>query len=286
MASTIKVTNIDTPDGTGSITIDRPIVADISNVTGTLPAISGANLTALPAANLTGSVPSAALGNMQGKGADIASAGTMTIGTDGGYFDITGTTGITAMTVAAGRVFTLQFDGAVTLTHSSTLYLSGAANFTTEANDHLTFISVAANDVRQIGTGLKDGGSPVTASGTDYAVVRASRNMDAASGNQDITGMGFQPAACMVMVGADATHQAEASWGWTDFTANGVLYSVHNATADTFKFYYVPVAEMEDGSVTRQVASITALADGVRLAWVKGGTTDSFTMTTTVLGFK
>ena len=247
---------------------------------------SGSGLTALPAANLTGSVPSAALGNIQGKGADIASAGTMTIGTDGGYFDITGTTGITAMTVAAGRVFTLQFDGAVTLTHSSTLYLSGAANFTTEANDHLTFISVAANDVRQIGTGLKDGGSPVTASGTDYAVVRASRNMDAASGNQDITGMGFQPAACMVMVGADATHQAEASWGWTDFTANGVLYSVHNATADTFKFYYVPVAEMEDGSVTRQVASITALSDGVRLAWVKGGTTDSFTMTTTVLGFK
>jgi len=124
------------------------------------------DVTVVDAAKITtGAVPAAALTNVDlvegTKGVDIASAGTMVIGTDGGYFDITGTTGITAMTVAAGRVFTLQFDGVVTLTHSSTLYLSGAANFTTEANDHMTFISVAANDVRQIGTGLKDGGSPV-----------------------------------------------------------------------------------------------------------------------------
>jgi len=104
---------------------------------------------------------SAALMESGTKGADIASTGTMVIGTSGSYFDITGTTGITAMTVDAGRIFTLQFDGAVVLTHSSTLYLAGAANFTTEANDHLTFVAVAANDVRQIGTGLKDGGSPV-----------------------------------------------------------------------------------------------------------------------------
>jgi hypothetical protein len=108
---------------------------------------------------------SAALMEAGTKGADIASTGTMVIGTDGSYFDITGTTGITAMTVDAGRIFTLQFDGAVTLTHSSTLYLAGAANFTTEANDHLTFVAVAANDVRQIGAGLKDGGSPVAAGG-------------------------------------------------------------------------------------------------------------------------
>ena len=94
------------------------------------------------------------------KGGDIPSAGTLVIDTDGDYFDISGSTGITAMTVAAGRIFTLQFDGVVILTHSSTLYLNGAVNFTTEAFDHLTFIAVAANDVRQIGAGLKDGGSP------------------------------------------------------------------------------------------------------------------------------
>jgi hypothetical protein len=56
--STLKVDTINTTDGTGNVTISRPIVADIANVTGTLPdgcfpatlpAISGANLTNLPA---------------------------------------------------------------------------------------------------------------------------------------------------------------------------------------------------------------------------------------------
>jgi hypothetical protein len=108
---------------------------------------------------------SAALMEAGTKGADIASADTMTIGTGGSYFDITGTTGISTINCAAGRIFTLQFDGAVTLTHSSSLYLNGAVNFTSEANDHLTFVAVAANDVRQIGAGLKDGGSPVAAGG-------------------------------------------------------------------------------------------------------------------------
>jgi hypothetical protein len=126
---------------------------------------------------------SAALMEAGTKGADIASTGTMVIGTDGSYFDITGTTGITAMTVDAGRIFTLQFDGAVTLTHSSTLYLAGAANFTTEANDHLTFVAVAANDVRQIGAGLKDGGSPVAAAGGVVLQVANAVNTSTASIN-------------------------------------------------------------------------------------------------------
>jgi len=99
------------------------------------------------------------------KGGDIPSASTLVIDTDGDYFDITGTTGITAMTVDAGRRFTLQFDGAVTLTHGSSLYLPGATNFTTEANDCLSFIATAANTVRCTGYALKDGGSPVVAAG-------------------------------------------------------------------------------------------------------------------------
>ena len=49
MVSTVKVTNIDTPDNTGNITFDRPIVGD------------GSGLTSLPAANLTGTVAGARL---------------------------------------------------------------------------------------------------------------------------------------------------------------------------------------------------------------------------------
>ena len=56
---------------------------------------------ALDSTKLSGAVPTAALTNVDltpdAKGADIASAGTIVIGTDGGYFDITGTTGISTM---------------------------------------------------------------------------------------------------------------------------------------------------------------------------------------------
>ena len=85
--STLKVDTLDTSNGTGNITLSRPIVGDGSNLTGvaptkttvealgielpaanltgiiadarfpvTLPASSGANLTSLPAANVTGTL--------------------------------------------------------------------------------------------------------------------------------------------------------------------------------------------------------------------------------------
>ena len=54
MASTIKVTNIDTPDGTGNITFSRPIVADISSGTS-----SGTHTGTLGATTLSGVVTGA-----------------------------------------------------------------------------------------------------------------------------------------------------------------------------------------------------------------------------------
>ena len=57
MASTLKIDTVTTPDGTGNIAFSRPIVADVSNVTGTLPAIDGSNLTGiLPAVGSSGNV--------------------------------------------------------------------------------------------------------------------------------------------------------------------------------------------------------------------------------------
>ena len=107
------------------------------------------------------------------KGADIASAATVVIGTDGSYFDITGTTGIsTQFTVDAGRRFTLQFDDAVVITDNAAITLSGAANFTTAAGDILSFVATAANTVVQTGYSLVDGGSPVApAAGSDYKLL-------------------------------------------------------------------------------------------------------------------
>ena len=78
------------------------------------------------------------------KGADIASASPLVIGTDGNYFDVTGTTGFSQITVAAGTVFMLQFDGIITMTDGANLDLGGA-NIVTAAGDRGLFFAVADN---------------------------------------------------------------------------------------------------------------------------------------------
>jgi len=130
MASILKVTEITTPDGTGNITVSRPLT-----------------------------------GGTGVKGGDIASASPLVIDTDGDYFDVTGTTNFAAMTVAADRQFTLQFDGALTMTHHATnLDLPGEANITTAAGDVGVFQSTGADTVQCInytkadGTGIAGGG--------------------------------------------------------------------------------------------------------------------------------
>ena len=83
------------------------------------------------------------------KGADIVSAATLVLGTDGNMFDVTGATGpITAITVPAGKLFLLQFDSTPTLTHHATnLNLPGAADIVVEAGDRFIGYATAANQV-------------------------------------------------------------------------------------------------------------------------------------------
>lgn len=87
---------------------------------------------------------------VQPKGADVASANALTLGTDGNYFDITGTTAITSIgSLGVGTRVLLQFDGTLTLTHHATdLILPGAANITTAAGDHAEFVEYASGDWR------------------------------------------------------------------------------------------------------------------------------------------
>ena len=95
------------------------------------------------------------------KGGDIASASPLVIDTDGDYFDVTGTTGFAAMTVAVDRQFTLQFDGALIMTHHATnLDLPGEANITTVAGDVAVFQSTVANQVQCISY-TRAAGTPV-----------------------------------------------------------------------------------------------------------------------------
>ena len=109
---------------------------------------------AAAAASATASAASAA----STKGGDIVSASPLVVDTDGSYFDVTGTTGFAAMQVGANRMFTLQFDGALIMTHHATnLDLPGAANITTVAGDVATFQSTGANTVQCVGYTKVDG---------------------------------------------------------------------------------------------------------------------------------
>lgn len=86
------------------------------------------------------------------KGADVASAGTLTLGTDGNTFGITGTTTINYITIAnwqAGSIITLIFAASLTVTHNAgsvpagtqAILLSGAGNLSATANDTLTLVN-------------------------------------------------------------------------------------------------------------------------------------------------
>ncbi len=85
------------------------------------------------------------------KGADVASAASLALGTDGNYFDITGTTTVTsiATTGTIGAVVKLHFDGALILTHHATdLILPSGLNITTAAGDEVEFVEYASGDFR------------------------------------------------------------------------------------------------------------------------------------------
>ena len=91
------------------------------------------------------------MGNKQlrlSKGADVASAGALTLGSDGNFFDITGATTITSIgTKGIGTRVTLHFDSSLTLTHHSTdLILPDGANIVTAAGDIAEFVEYATGD--------------------------------------------------------------------------------------------------------------------------------------------
>lgn len=111
------------------------------------------------------------------KGSDVASANGLTLGDDGNYFDITGTTSITSIvTKAIGTVVVLHFDGILALTHNATdLILPGGANITTASGDEATFVEYATGDWRCTSYTKASGVSVVEGDykpgGTDVAIV-------------------------------------------------------------------------------------------------------------------
>ena len=126
------------------------------------------------------------------KGSDIASATSLTLGTDGNAFDVTGTTTVTSMaTQGIGSHVTLHFDGALTFTHHATdLILPGAVNIITAAGDIAVMYEYASADWRCISYIRASGklqpssevsaesfNLPITLNGTDGSSTHAGDNI-------------------------------------------------------------------------------------------------------------
>lgn len=100
---------------------------------------------------------------VQARGADIASATTVDLdAATGDIADVTGTTSVTAITLADGVEKSVRFTGALTLTNGASLILPGAANITTAAGDVAVFRGYAAGVVRCVGY-QRASGLPVVA---------------------------------------------------------------------------------------------------------------------------
>ena len=102
------------------------------------------------------------------KGTDVASAATLTLPASEAdqFFDVTGTTTVTAIsTRAAGRVIVLKFEDVLTLTHNATdLVLPGGANITTAAGDVAVFVSEGSGDWRCVSYSKANGRAVVSVS--------------------------------------------------------------------------------------------------------------------------
>ena len=205
MASTIKVTNIDTPDSTGNITVDRPLSG------------SGASLTSLPAANLTGTIAAISGANL---------------------------TALNATQLTSGTLPMARLSGTLPALNGSALTNLPASSVTTK-------------------------------------VISTSYNLSTASGNQDITGFGFNPSALFHI--SLVNNSDDWSHGFTDFTTNRTVHTKNTTYAElqgtgSLMRAYISSGNTQDGTVT-------VITDGIRIAWTKAGSPTG-TYTQYLIGFK
>lgn len=95
------------------------------------------------------------------KGPDVASADEITLGANGNYFDITGSTAINHINKTdwpAGSTITLQFDSNVTVTHNAgtptgteaSVLLAGAVDFSATPDDTLMLVFDGGTTWREV----------------------------------------------------------------------------------------------------------------------------------------
>ena len=128
------------------------------------------------------------------KGSDIASAATLNFDTaTGDLVDVTGTTTVTAITLAEGKGQWVRFTGILTLTHGASLVLPTAANIATAAGDYAYFRGYSGGVVRCVvyqkasGLPLAGGGGITNSAGSNVVTKSDGTNLVASQITDDGT---------------------------------------------------------------------------------------------------
>jgi len=185
----------------------------------------------------------------EAQGSNIASASTINLTTaTGNYVHITGTTTITAITLAQGAERTIVFDGALTFTNGASLILPSGANITTAAGDTAIVRGEAAGVVRCINY-TKANGSTIAALPT--SMVRLHTANGYGSTNTRIRRF----TTTVTNTGSDITYADSAANG-ASFTINtSGIYSI--SYSDSFTVTGCLGISLNSSQLTTNVISIT-----------------------------
>ena len=206
-------------------------------------------------------------------GADVVAAGTTVLdNTSGDILNITGNTGITAITLKEGRLKICKFSGTPILTYGASLLLNtGGANYTCAANDVVMFYGLASGVV--VGTIYPaSGSSPVppaqtfTASGGDVTgtgaltsninlVIGANKVLTTMINNNAVTLAKIANASAnSVLLGAGSSGSGSA---YTQITLGGNLSMTGTVLSGNQKLKYATVEATGNFTTSANITTTT-----------------------------
>lgn len=164
---------------------------------------------------------------VQKVGADVASAASLLVNISGNEFDVTGTVTITSFaTKGAGTIITLQFDGALILTHHATnLILPAGRSITTAAGDIGVFWEYEAGKIRCVSYQRAAGAAPTVEIITAGVAATYTPSANAKTLNIKAWGGGGGSGGVAGGVGESAISGAGAGCGFVEKTITTIAAS-------------------------------------------------------------
>lgn len=114
--------------------------------------------------------------------------------------------------------------------------------------------------------------SALGASSPNVAIGSFTRDISTASGNQAVTGVGFEPTHGIFLAAEGNTNKM--SIGFSDGTSNYALNDRHSVTADTWSVANADAISVFQGGGNAYAGDVNSWdSDGFTIAWTKTGTT-------------